>query len=66
MEIKLIMVTKKFEWNLLDIDYNESSKAYKQYILECEKVNNKINKRKLFETKNEEIAHSLTFSESKD
>ena len=60
------MVTKKFEWNLLDIDYNESSKAYKQYILECEKVNNKINKRKLFETKNEEIAHSLTFSESKD
>ena len=60
------MATKKLDRNLLDIDYNESSKAYKQYILECEKVNNKINKRKLFETKNEEIAHSLTFSESKD
>jgi len=60
------MVTKKFKWNLLDIDYNESSKAYKQYILECEKVNNKINKRKLSETKNQEIAHSLNFYGSKD
>ena len=60
------MVTKKFEWNLLDIDYNESSEAYKQYILECEKVNNKINKRKLSEIKNEEVAHSLNFYRSKD
>ena len=60
------MVTKKLDRNLLDIDYNESSKAYKQYILECEKVNNKINKRKLSEIKNEEVAHSLNFYRSKD
>ena len=48
------MVTKKFETHLLDIDYNKSSKPCDPCALECEKINRKVNNRKLSEIKNEE------------
>ena len=51
------MVTRKFEWHLLDIDYNKSSKACNPCALECEKINRKANNRKLTEIKNAEVAH---------
>ena len=53
------MVTKKFEPNLLDIDYNKSSKACNPCALECEKINRKANNRKLTEIKNAEVEHNL-------
>jgi len=45
--------------NLLDIDYNNSSKACEPCLLECKKINNKINNRKLSEIKDEEVPHIL-------
>ena len=53
------MVTKKFEPHLLDIDYNKSSKACDPCAIECERINRKVNNRKLSEIKNEEVAHNL-------
>jgi hypothetical protein len=53
------MVTKKFKWNLLDIDYNKSSNACDPCAYECKKINRKINNRKLSEIKNEKVAHIL-------
>ena len=60
------MVTKKFEWNLLDIDYNKSSEACDPCASECEKIDKKINNRKLSEIKNEEVAHILKVFDIKD
>jgi len=60
------MVTKKFEWNLFDIDYNKFSKAYNQCTLEFEKINTKVNNRKLSEIKNVKIAHILNIFEFKE
>ena len=57
------MVTKKFEPNLLDIDYNKSSKACDQCSLECKKINRKVNNRKLSEIKNEEVSYILNIFE---
>ena len=51
------MVIRKYEKNLLDIDYNKSSKACDPCALECEKINRKVNNRKLTEIKNAEVAH---------
>ena len=51
------MLTRKFEPHLLDIDYNKSSKACDPSALECEKINRKVNNRKLTEIKNAEVAH---------
>ena len=54
------MVTKKFEPNLLDIDYNKSSKARDPCAAECEKINKKINNRKLSDIKDDEVSHILS------
>ena len=56
-ENKKIMVTKKFEPHLLDINYNNSSKACDPCAEECKKINKKVNNRKLSEIKDEEVAH---------
>ena len=53
------MVTRKFETYLLEIDYNKSSKACDPCALECEKINRKVNNRKLIEIKNTEVAHNF-------
>ena len=47
---------KKFMSN---IDYNKSSKACSPCNLECEKINKRINDRKLSEIKTEEVPHIL-------
>ena len=52
----MLEVKKKF---MSDVDYNKSSKACDPCSLECKKINNKINSRKLSEIKNEEVAHIL-------
>ena len=51
------MLTRKFEPHLLDIDYNKSSKACDPCALECEKINKKVNNRKLTKIENAEVAH---------
>ena len=62
-EEQIIMVTKKFEPHLLDIDYNKSSKACDPCSLECKKINRKVNNRKLSEIKNEEVSYILNIFE---
>ena len=52
-----VMVTKKFEPHLLDINYNNSSKACDPCAEECKKINKKVNNRKLSEIKDEEVSH---------
>ena len=51
--------------NLFEIDLNKSSKACDPCALECEKINEKINKRKLSKLKNKEVSHILNIFESK-
>ena len=51
------MVTKKFEPHLLDIDYNKSSKVCDPCALECERINRKVNNKKLLKIKNKEVTH---------
>ena len=51
--------------NLLGVDLNKSSKACNPCASECEKINSKINKRKLSELKKEEVAHILNIFEDK-
>ena len=54
--------------NLFDIDENKSSDVYGSQTLkacdpcaaECEKINRKINNRKLSDIKDEEVAHILS------
>ena len=50
---------------ITDIDYNNSSEACPTCALECEKINEKINKRKLSELKNKEVSHILSVFEDK-
>ena len=57
------MVTKKFEPNLLDIDYNKSSKACDPCALECKKIDKKVNNRKLSELKDNEVSYILNVFE---
>ena len=54
-----VMITKKFEPNLLDIDYNKSSKACDPCALECKKIDKKVNNRKLSEIKDVEVSYIL-------
>ena len=58
-EEQIIMVTKKFEPHLLDIDYNKSSKACDPCALECKKIDKKVNNRKLSEIKDVEVSYIL-------
>ena len=58
-----VMVTKKFEPHLLDIDYNKSSKACHPCTLECKKINKKVNNRKLSKLKDEEVSYILNIFE---
>ena len=51
--------------NLFEIDLNKSTKACDPCALECEKINKKINKRKLSELKNKEVSHILSIFEDK-
>ena len=53
------METKCIKKNLFDIDYNNSSKGCEPCLLECKKINNKINNRKLSEIKDAEVPHIL-------
>ena len=53
------METKSMKKNLFIIDYNNSSKPCKPCALECKKINDKINNRKLSEIKNAEVPHML-------
>ena len=58
-EEQTIMVTKKFEPDLLDIDYNKSSNSCDPCALECKKIDKKVNNRKLSELKNDEVSYIL-------
>ena len=58
-----IMVTKKFEPHLLDIDYNKSSKTCNPCALECKKIDKKVNNRKLSELKDNEVSYILNIFE---
>ena len=42
-----------------DIDYNKSSKPCSPCAAECEKINKRVNKRKLSEIKSKEVPHIL-------
>ena len=53
------METKSIKKNLFDFDYNNSSKACEPCLLECKKINNKINNRKLSKIKDAEVPHIL-------
>ena len=57
MEVNLKMVIRNFEQHLLNIDFNKSSKVCEPCALECEKINKKVNNRKLSDIKDEEVAH---------
>jgi len=50
------MAKKEF---ITEVDYNKSAKACPTCSLACEKINNRINNRKLSEIKLEEIPHIL-------
>ena len=52
--------------NLFEVDLNKSSKACDPCASECEKINQKINNRKLSELKNNEVAHILEIFEDKE
>ena len=54
---------KKFMSN---VDLNKSSKACDPCALECKKIDEKINNRKLSELKNDEVAHILKIFEDKE
>ena len=58
-EEQTIMVTRKFEPDLLHIDYNKSSKSCDPCALECEKIGKKVNNRKLSDLKGAEVSYIL-------
>ena len=51
--------------NLFEIDLNKSTKGCDPCALECEKINQKINNRKLSKLRNKEVAHILKVFEDK-
>ena len=51
--------------NLFEIDLNKSTKGCDPCALECEKINEKINKRKLSELENKKVSHILSIFEDK-
>ena len=52
----MLEVKKKF---MSDIDYNKSSKSFPQCDEECEKIDKRINKRKLSEIEDKDFPHIL-------
>ncbi len=58
-EEQTVMVTKKFEPDLLDIDYNKSSNSCDPCALECKKIDKKVNNRKLSQLKDDEVSYIL-------
>ena len=52
--------------NLLNFDYNNSSKACDPCASECKKINLKINNRKFSELKNDEVSHILKIFEDSE
>ena len=52
----MLEVKKKF---MSDIDYNKSSKSCPQCGEECEKIDKRINKRKLSEIEDKDFPHIL-------
>ena len=52
----MVKEKKKFMSN---IDYNKSSEACSPCSLECEKINKRVNNRKLSEISSEEVPHIL-------
>ena len=52
----MLNVKKKFMSN---IDYNKSSESCPTCYEECEKINKRVNNRKLSEIKTEEVPHIL-------
>ena len=63
-EEQKIMVTKKFEQSLLDIDYNKSSNSCDPCALECKKIDKKVNNRKLSQLKDDEVSYILKVFET--
>ena len=58
-EEQTIMVTRKFEPDLLNIDYNKSSKSCDPCALECKKIDKKVNNRRLSDLKDAEVSYIL-------
>ena len=58
-EEQIIMVTRKLEQDLLQIDYNKSSKSCDPCALECKKIDKKVNNRKLSDLKDAEVSYIL-------
>ena len=58
-EEQTIMVTRKFEPDLLHIDYNKSSKSCDPCALECKKIDKKVNNRRLSDLKDAEVSYIL-------
>jgi hypothetical protein len=58
-EEQIIMVTRKFEQDLLHIDYNKSSKSCDPCALECKKIDKKVNNRRLSDLKDAEVSYIL-------
>ena len=58
-EEQSIMVTRKFEPDLLHIDYNKSSKSCDPCALKCKKIDKKVNNRKLSNLKKDEVSYIL-------
>ena len=54
-----IMVIRKFERDLLHIDYNKSSKSCDPCALECKKIDKKVNNRRLSDLKDAEVSYIL-------
>ena len=63
-EEQTVMVTKKFELDLLDIDYNKSSNSCDPCASECKKIDKKVNNRKLAELKDDEVSYILKVFET--
>jgi len=63
-EEQTVMVTKKFEPDLLDIDYNKSSNSCYPCALECKKIDKKVNNRKLSQLKDDEVSYILKVFET--
>ena len=52
-------MVKEKEKFMSDVDYNKSSEACSPCSQECEKINKRINKRKLSEIETKEVPHIL-------
>ena len=52
-------MVKEKEKFISDVDYNKSSEACSPCSLECEKINKRINNRKLSEIDTKEVPHLL-------